>query len=64
MAPQNIKVSSTNRRLEMLSPPPFLDPTEKPDKKPPFIVAVIILLNASITRTNNKGTKDLHVSSY
>jgi len=41
----------------MLSSPTFLDPREKPDKKPPFIVVEITFLNASITMTNNKGNK-------
>jgi hypothetical protein len=38
----------------MLSPPPFLHPTEKPNKKSMFTVMVIILLRASINMTNNK----------
>jgi hypothetical protein len=44
----------------MLSPT-FLDPTENHKRKPPFTIAEITLLKASITMTNNEGDKG---SSY
>jgi hypothetical protein len=56
-APQNIKVSSTNRRWEMLNAPMFLYLTKKPERKPPFIVGYSILLRASMPMTNSKGEK-------
>jgi hypothetical protein len=55
--PQNIKVSSTNRRWEMLSAPMFLYLTKKAERKPPYIVGYSILLRASMPMTNSKGEK-------
>jgi hypothetical protein len=54
-------VSYENKRWEMLKAPTFLDPTEKPDKRPTFTIAKIILLNAFITITNSIGDQG---SSY
>jgi hypothetical protein len=41
----------------MLRAPTFLDPTEKPENRPPFTIAEIILLNAFIIIMNTKGDK-------
>jgi hypothetical protein len=38
----------------MLRVPTFLEPTKKLEKRPPFTIAKIILLNVSITITNRK----------
>jgi hypothetical protein len=45
------------QRFETLKAPSFLDPTKKLDKRPPIIIPEMILLNAPITITNNKGNK-------
>jgi hypothetical protein len=50
-------VLSTNNRGEKLSAVAFLFSIEKPNRKPRFFVATIILLKASIMMTNGKGDK-------
>jgi hypothetical protein len=56
---KKIKISSTNKRWEMLT---LLDPTENPNKKPPFTVVEVILLSASITTTKNKKRQRVSLS--
>ena len=49
----------------MLRAPTYLDPTKKLENRPPFAIAEIILLDASMTIANNKGDKgSLLVSNH
>jgi hypothetical protein len=54
------KESSANRSWEIIIP----IPSENPDNKPPLTVVEIILPNAYITMTNNKGENDPLASSH
>jgi hypothetical protein len=51
------KVTSINNKRDMLTTPGYLDPTEKPKRKPQLTVAKSILLKASITIKNKKCDK-------
>ena len=54
LAPQKTKMSYANSKCEILTDAEGLGPMEKPERQPLPIVAVIILLKASMTITNIK----------
>ena len=57
LTPQNTKVSFAISKWEKLTVSEGLVPIEKPERKPLSIVAVIILLRASMTIMNRKEDK-------